>query len=310
MDKIYTKMIENVAVQSFKVPENIDTSLVIDIGHPGRLRGLLSHIMQQTLKKLTGRIRTLKESDKARREFIANICHDLRTPITAIHGHLESILLKEASLTAAEKQRSLQIALNKAELLSKMVGDLFELSKFDAEEIDLHCEPFSIMDLAQDVLLTFSPSAGEKRIRLRAAFPKSLPFIYGDIAMIERVLSNLMDNALRHTPEHGEITIKMSREQNRVLVSVCDSGCGIPAVEIPHIFQRAYRVKRHARQAHQGLGLGLAIAHKIIEAHQGRIYVESVINEGTTFTLELETFDIPKHSTTNTQRKKGANRGV
>lgn len=97
----------------------------------------------------------------------------------------------------------------------------------------------------------------------------------------------------------------MSRERNKVLVSVCDTGCGIPAEELPYIFQRTYQVKRNTRRAHQGAGLGLTIAHKIIEAHQGRIYVESVKNEGTTFTFELEAFDIPKHCKTNTQRKKG-----
>ena len=246
----------------------------------------------ETFNQMTDRIvlqmKKLKETDALRRELVANVSHDLRTPLASLQGYLETLLLKEGTLTTEEQRTYLEIATKHSERLGKLVSELFELAKLDSQETQPHVEPFSLSELVQDVVQKFHLPAEKKKIGLRAELRKDLPFISADIGLIERVLENLIENALRYTPEDGAITIALALNNDRVKIQVTDTGCGIPEEELPHIFDRFYRVEKHERS--DGAGLGLAIAKRILELHGSSIEAASVVNHGTTFTFHLPVY--------------------
>jgi signal transduction histidine kinase len=238
---------------------------------------MMSHIVQQMNK--------LKETDTLRRELIANVSHDLRTPLASLHGYLETLLLKEGTMTSQEQRNYLEIAARHSARLGKLVSELFELAKLDSHETKPHVEPCSLSELVQDVVQKFHLAAEKKKIGLRAELHTDLPFISADIGLIERVLDNLIENALRYTPEGGAITIALIPNHDHVTVEVIDTGIGIPQEDIPYIFDRFYRVEKQERS--DGTGLGLAIAKRILELHGSPIQAESALNAGTTFTFHL-----------------------
>ncbi len=250
--------------------------------------------MADTIQK---NIRELEKNAILRRELIANISHDLRSPLASIQGYLETVLMKDDQLTPDERKRFLETILKNVTNLNQLVYELFDLSKFDAKQTQPHFEPFSIADLTQDVALKFQPIAEDKGIHLLTKLPVNLPFVYGDIGMIERVLSNLIDNALRYTKADGKVTIRLERKEDKVCVSVSDTGSGIPEEDLPYVFDRFYRVeKSRTRNSADGSGLGLAIAKKIIEAHSSTISVESKIDAGTIFSFDLKIYEREKKS--------------
>jgi len=244
--------------------------------------------MADTIQK---NIREMEKNAVLRRELIANISHDLRSPLASIQGYIETVLMKDDQLTADERKQFLETILKNVRNLNQLVHELFDLSKFDAKQSQPHFEPFSIADLTQDVALKFQPIAEDRGIHLLTKLPVNLPFVYGDIGMIERVLSNLIDNALRYTRSGGKVTVELKKENNAVRVSVADTGKGIPKEDLPYVFDRFYRVeKSRSRSSVEGSGLGLAIAKKIIEAHNSTIKVDSRLNSGTVFYFDLEIY--------------------
>ncbi len=251
-----------------------------ELGRLGRtFFGMAERIGQQ--------VDRLKETDRLRRELVANVSHDLRTPITSMQGYLETLLLKEESLSPGERTGYLNSALRQCRRLSKLVSELFELAKLDSGHIRLHCEPFAIGELVQDVALKFQVRAKQQGIEIHTRIGKDLPFVYADIALIERVLDNLIDNALRHTPEKGNVEIILDQTGGGISVQVADTGCGIPPEELEHIFDRFYQVQKNASQATGGAGLGLAIAKRILDLHATRLTVDTVPNLGTRFDFAL-----------------------
>ena len=232
----------------------------------------------------------LKENDRLRRELIANISHDLRTPLTSIQGYLETILMKESVLSPEARRRFLETSLSNVTMLIKLVEELFELSKLDGKQTQPNLEPFSIAELTQDVVLKFQPQAEQRQIKLSAILPQNLPFVYGDIGMIDRALSNLIDNAIYYTSDEGVVVVELMRVADKVQVRISDTGCGIPAEELPRIFDRFYRVEKGRSRFTGGAGLGLAIVHKIMEAHEIQISVKSTVGVGTTFSFNLQIF--------------------
>ena len=251
-----------------------------ELGRLGRtFFGMAERIGQQ--------VDRLKETDRLRRELVANVSHDLRTPITSMQGYLETLLLKEESLSPGERTGYLNSALRQCRRLSKLVSELFELAKLDSGHIRLHCEPFAIGELVQDVALKFQVRAKQQGIEIHTRIGKDLPFVYADIALIERVLDNLIDNALRHTPEKGNVEIILDQTGGGISVQVADTGCGIPPEELEHIFDRFYQVQKNASQATGGAGLGLAIAKRILDLHATRLTVDTVPDLGTRFGFAL-----------------------
>jgi len=229
----------------------------------------------------------LKKTDELRRELVANISHDLRSPLASIKGYLETILMKEDRIKPEERNKYINIILNTTNNLERLVEQLFELSKLDARQTEPHFEPFSLSDLVQDIVMKFQPAAEKKSIHLLARVPEKLPQVEGDIGLIERVLSNLIENAIRYTPDEGKVAICIEHEGEELSVKVSDTGCGIAQEDLPHIFDRFYRVEKSRARATGGTGLGLAIAKKILDIHQSNIKVDSTIDVGTDFSFAL-----------------------
>ena len=249
--------------------------------------GQLAEAFNQMADTIVANMEELRRIDDLRRELVANVSHDLRSPLASIQGYLETIIIKEKDLSPEERQKYLQIILNNTTMLSRLVGELFELSKLEAKQIKPKFEAFSIADLTQDVVMKFRPLADDSRIQIEAVLPESLPLVVADIALVERALSNLIDNALRYTQENGAVKVELKQQGDRVGVIVSDTGKGIPEDELPHIFERFYRIEKSRSRGYSGAGLGLAIAEKILEIHDSQIQVRSVVDRGTTFSFFL-----------------------
>ena len=239
---------------------------------------------------IVSNIEEMKTMDNLRRELVANVSHDLRTPLATIQGYIETILIKSDSLSEEDKKKYMQTIWGSTERLKKLVEELFELSKLEARETKPKPEVFSIAELAQDVKQKNLLIAESKKIELLLNFPYDLPLVYADIGMIERVLQNLIDNAIKFTPQGGEINIQLNLQNDEVLASVSDTGIGINSKELPHIFDRYNQGKRNQSKEKQGLGLGLAIVKKILEVHNLEIHVESIEGKGTSFFFKIPVY--------------------
>jgi len=237
-------------------------------------------------EKITSQIGELRKMDDVRREMIANISHDLRTPLTTMRGYLETLQIKRGELSAEEQQQYLQTALSHSQRLGLMVEELFELARLDSCESVVFSEPFSMCELVQDVTQKFELRAREKSVRLEASLNPDAPLVYGDIAMMQRVLENLLENGLRYTQAGGSILVGVDVESGNVVVQVADTGCGIPEEDVPRIFERFYQQDKH-RSDSNSAGLGLAIVKRILELHNSVIQVSSKLEKGTTFSFRL-----------------------
>ena len=228
----------------------------------------------------------LEKTDALRREMVAHVSHDLRTPLATLHGYIETLKLKDSQLDPAERERYLAVALDQSERLRRLVGDLFELAKLDAHEQMPAREPVSLAELASDIAQKFQLEAQRRGSTIDIEAGEGLPMVDADIALVERVLENLLDNALSHSPHGGAIRIPIARNGDTVRIAVADSGPGIAPEHLPRVFDRFYQ----AGNAHRGnahAGLGLAIAKRIVELHGSRLVVESVLGRGTSFSFRL-----------------------
>lgn len=252
----------------------------------------LSATFRSMAEQINAQMAKLKDTDDLRRELVANVSHDLRTPLATLHGYIETLLLKEDTLDSAQRHQYLEIAILHCKRLNKLVTELFELAKLDAQDTKLNREPFGLAELVQDTVQKFQLKACEKNIRINAQFEEALPFINADIGLVERVLENLIENALRYTPANGLIQLKLKPMNQSVAVQVSDTGCGIPAEALPRVFDRFYQLDKSRNSSPGSSGLGLAIAKRIVELHGSEIAVQSELNYGTTFTFQL-----PAHCT-------------
>ncbi len=254
----------------------------------------LGQTFNQMAERIEQQVQALKQTDAKRREMVANVSHDLRTPLTALHGYLETLILKDDQLSADDRRHYLQIAAAQSSQLNRLIGDLFELAKLESSETLLQMEPFSLAELVQDMVHKFHLTAQRRGIDLRAELQAQLPFAYGDIGLIQRVLDNLIENALRHTPVGGHITLSLRRDADNISVMVADTGQGIPERELKHIFDRFYRLEKDRAQseAGQNAGLGLAIVKRIIDLHGSVIRADSQPRRGTTFSFSLPAYQL------------------
>jgi signal transduction histidine kinase len=233
--------------------------------------------------------RALTRQDQQRRELIANISHDLRTPLTSLHGYLETLSLKADSLGEPERSRYLAIALAQSVKVGRLAQSLFELARLEHGNVQPVLEPFSLVDLVQDVFQKFELPAEARHIRLRAGIPPRLPNVCADLGMIERVLTNLLDNAIRHTPAEGAIDVDLAYKDGKVEVMVSDTGSGIPAAQREGLFERPFS----ASGAHRGGGLGLLIVQRMLQLHHSQIRLLDREGPGATFRFELPIADQP-----------------
>lgn len=247
----------------------------------------LGAVFKEMAVRIEDQMEKLKKSDSLRRELVANVSHDLRTPLANLQGYIETLLLKEKNLSGEDRHKYLEIALRQCERLSQLVIELLDLAKLDSLEDHVEYEPFSLGELAQDVIQKFQLAAQEKDIEVDTQIQESLPFVNANIGLIERVLENLFENAIHYTPHGGSVSLECALEKNNICVQVGDTGHGVPEEEIPHIFNRFYQLEK-SRKADRGhSGLGLAITKKILELHHRSIMVTSTMGKGTVFTFRL-----------------------
>ena len=243
--------------------------------------------IEQMIAKLGQQYAALDASDRVRRELVANVSHDLRTPLASIQGYLETIILKGEEIDADERRRFLDIAHRHSQRLSDLINELFELARLDSGTVELSVESFSLTELLNDVVLEFELQAKERGITLR--FERTNVYVRGDIALIQRVLENLIGNALRFTPRDGNVFIEIDEDEARI--SVSDDGVGIAQSDLPLIFDRYYSNRdtggnREEESSARG-GLGLAIVKRILQLHDRPIEVASAVDQSTTFTFSL-----------------------
>lgn len=226
----------------------------------------------------------LQRVDEQRRNLTADVAHELRTPLQIIQGNLEGLLDGVYEPT----EEHITATIEETRLLGRLVADLGTLSLAEAGELQLVREPVRVDELLSDAATSFSGQAEAAGLDLRLAVKGDMPTITGDVERLEQVLGNLMANAIRYTRKGGSITLQAEPADGRVVISVIDTGEGIPAEDLPHVFDRFWRGDRsrsHAGGA--GSGLGLAIAKQLVEAHGGRIDVDSELGQGTVFRVQL-----------------------
>ncbi len=238
-------------------------------------------------ERIARQVQRLQDTDSQRRELVANVSHDLRTPLASLQGYLETLHLKGDTLGRTERMHYIGVAHRHCRHLGRLVGELFDLARLEANEVQPVLEPFSLPELVQDVVHKFELRAGQCDVTLLAQYDEDLPFVVGDIALIERVMDNLIENALRHTPAGGTVTVAVQPAGAAVTVQVIDTGAGIAAEDLPNIFERFYQSDKMRTRG--GAGLGLAIARRIVELHGCSIRAESRIGRGTTLSFDLPT---------------------
>ncbi len=230
--------------------------------------------------------RKQRELDLLRRDLIAWVGHDLQTPLASIRAMVEALAdgMVDDPATA---QRYLLTAQRDIQSLSLLIDDLFQMAQLDAGGLQLEKHPYSLADLLSDALESFSELAARQAVALSGEAAPDLDPVRLDAPRISRVLANLIGNALRHTPAGGAVRVKAERTADGVRVEVRDSGEGIRPEDLPHVFDRFYRGEKSRSRATGGAGLGLAIARGIVEAHGGRIGVESAAEQGARFFFTL-----------------------
>ena len=248
--------------------------------------GRLSRTFRETFERLNRETRRVRETDTRRREMVASVSHDLRTPLTALIGLLDTIRLKGDALDPTEQRDYLARATQNAQHLKRLTDALNELSRLDNPEFQTHPEPIAIGELADDVVQRFLSSAREAGLTLTLDYPDGMPLAPVDAALIERALANLLDNALRVTPAGGRIEVRVLREDPGLRLEVSDTGPGVALEDQPRVFDRFYQAARH-RDLRGSSGLGLAIVKRVAELHGGSAGLRSRPGEGSTFFIEL-----------------------
>ncbi|ESS37310.1 alkaline phosphatase synthesis sensor protein PhoR [Burkholderia cenocepacia] len=254
-------------------------------GQRGDDIAVLESAFAQMADRIGDQWRALTRQDQQRRELITNISHDLRTPLTSLHGYLETLSLKADTLPEPERRRYLSIALAQSAKVGRLAQALFELARLESGGAQAEREPFSLVDLVQDVFQKFELAAQSRGVALHARIPPRVPVVSADLGMIERVLTNLLDNALRHTPSHGEIEIALEPQGDRVIVTVSDTGEGIPAARREGLFQRPQRPTGGGTVTSGGLGL--LIVHRMLALNGSGIRLVDRPGRGAVFEFAL-----------------------
>jgi signal transduction histidine kinase len=232
-------------------------------------------------------VEKLRLAERQRRDLVAGISHDLRSPLTSVRGYLETVLLKDAELTPQRRREMLSVSLRNVASFQDLVTELFDLARLESRQVAPARELFGAAELAQDVVLKLQPQAEKAGVSLGVEVDGDLPAVEADIGMIERVLSNLIENALRFTPVGGQVRVLLRRCDAGVRITVADTGAGIAATELPHVFERFYRGSRSRERPGDGAGLGLAIAREIVELHGSVLTADSRVGEGACFAFVL-----------------------
>jgi signal transduction histidine kinase len=246
--------------------------LFMDDGLPAGTQRDEIAVLRAAFSQMATRIgeqwRRLSRQDEQRREMVTTISHDLRTPLSSLHGYLETLLLKDGQLDPAQRRRYLEIAIEQSTAVGGLARSLFELARLEQGFVEPQLESFQLTDLVQDVFQKFELVATQRQVTLSARFDEPVPAVEADLGLIERVLTNLLDNALRHTPAGGQVQVTLERASPAsVRVTLADTGPGIDPARRADLFQRPFNVDG----ARRGGGLGLRIVHRILALHGAEI---------------------------------------
>jgi two-component system phosphate regulon sensor histidine kinase PhoR len=231
-------------------------------------------------------ITEIRRLERARRDFVANISHEFRTPLTAIQGFAET-LLDGALEDSDNSRRFLRIIHDHALRLSRLTEDLLKLARIEAGQLALEIQPIAIDSILDSCIETSRMKAAQKNITLETEYHPDLPLLHGDVRSLQEILQNLLDNAIRYTPDGGRIGLRAVVCGSEMKLSVSDTGIGIPKADQQRIFERFYRTDAARSRESGGTGLGLSIAKHLVEAHGGRIQVESEVGQGSVFSIFL-----------------------
>jgi len=234
--------------------------------------------------RIDNQLDQLRLADQSRRDFLASVSHDLRTPLSALQGYIETILMKTNTLSNGQMTTYLGLAFKNGEKLRRLVDKLFEFSTLDTGDWPLRSELFSLADLVQDICQKFALRAREADIQFDADIVDGAALVEGDVGLVERLLDNLIDNAIKFTPPGGSVNISLVAAPSRLIIEIRDTGIGVDREHLPYIFDPFYST---APRGDEGAGLGLAIASRIAELHRTKIEVESSPGEGTLFRIAL-----------------------
>ncbi len=232
----------------------------------------------------------LESLERLRRDLVANVSHELKTPISALRAHLENLL----DGVERPDPEILQVMLTQSERLSRLVDQLLDLSRLESGELPLHREDVPLRRLVSEVLSEVEVVRSGRDVRVQDRVPEDLPPVLADRERLHQVLFNLLDNAVRLTPPGGDVVVEAHRLNGTCEVSVADTGPGIAAEHLPRLFERFYRVDPARTRDDGGTGLGLAIARSVVEAHGGRIRADSEVGKGSVFTFDLPVAPAPE----------------
>jgi signal transduction histidine kinase len=238
--------------------------------------GQLAH----AFNRMSGELARLEES---RRDLVANVSHELKTPIAAIRAHLENLL----DGVEEPDPDTLEVMLSQTERLGRLVEQLLDLSKLESGEVPLHRADMSVAPLVRQVISEIEVARAGKAVRIEEDIPSDLPTVDADAERVHQVLFNLIDNAVRFVPDGGEVKVEAHRHNGSVEISVADNGVGIPREHVPRLFERFYRGDTARSRDDGGTGIGLAIARSVVEAHGGTIRAESEPGIGSVFSFDL-----------------------
>ncbi|MGL1959036.1 MAG: HAMP domain-containing histidine kinase [Colwellia sp.] len=230
----------------------------------------------------------LAENDRIRRELLSHLSHDLRTPLATMQGYIEILTLKNAQLSQQERSDYLAIAGRNAMQLKRLIDQIFELAHLENGQVSVNLEVFSIGELLHDITAKFSLKAKDKQIKLTLQPEQCRFMVYSDIAKLERITTNLLENALRHTDKGGAITIDVSQYSDKIKISIIDNGTGISKEDISYIFDARYRASNASEDNNLHAGLGLAISQKLSRILNSELFVDSQLGEGSCFYLSIQ----------------------
>jgi signal transduction histidine kinase len=283
----FTRPVESLTVAAERMKSGNYTQRVVIPNSRDEL-GLLAQTFNEMASTIEADVNELHRQDEVRRDLIANIAHDLATPLTAIQGLSEALADDVISDPAARQETALRIG-REVQRLRRMVADVRQMTSLEAGQTPLDLAPLDLQSLVDETLFVLKPECEQMGISLYNDVNANLPLVFADSDRIIQVLLNLLDNARRHTPEGGNIHVGARIQDRHVAIWVCDTGTGIDPVDLPHIFERFYRADRSRTAATGGSGLGLSIVKAIVVAHGGAIQAESTPGHGTriTFTLPI-----------------------
>ncbi|MGB3726442.1 MAG: HAMP domain-containing sensor histidine kinase [Glaciecola sp.] len=247
----------------------------------------LGYSFNEMLQHIDSQLEQLKSTDAQRRSLLADLSHDLRTPLANLQGYVETLAIKGNALAPNERQQFIDISLKNLLNLKRLIDQIFELAYLESGHIKLKNENFLVTELLHDIAAKFTIKAKQQGVSLVVNTTQNLAYISADIEKVERVLTNLIENAIRHTPGGGKVTIDCFAGGEQVKVSVIDNGIGIAHEELQYIFDARYQASNTERDANAHVGLGLAISQKLVGLLDSSLKVESCLGNGTTFSFEL-----------------------